>query len=342
MAVVGPPRHPIQTTLPPWSRFQVSSSGRRFIELDARGGPVSAVTHQELFPHGETISLMCSAEVKGTLRRGSGSYEGLGVAVQAYVRDNSSNGLRRVWQQRPDLLGDPKLWVTGSYSNWEKVNFVVQMPDGITPDYVRVSWIVRGNGGQVRLTNFEVRDFYARTYDTLIPAARYTDMFPRGRQLAPGFITGSDQSELQRNSTSAVNSDIVARYFDSHFARIAKGQPIEVHLRGEVRGTSWLDNNISPNSHTIGLALKLRREKDGGADWVKAPIPGGFITNHEGPIDFSVRSVALNGYNLIEPIVYMQPKLLNAYSNVRQIQFDHLGLFMKITISDAVESGSTA
>ena len=343
MAVVGAPKHPIQTVLPPWSRFEIDGSGRRYIEMDARGGPVSAVTHQELFPHGETISLMCSAEVQGTLRRGTDSYEGLGVAVQAYVRDSSSNGLRRVWQQRPDLQGDPALWVSGNYSAWTKVNFVVQMPDGVSPDYVRVSWIVRGNGGQVRLTSFEVRDFYSRAYSTVVPPARYDDWVPNRRQYAPGWVAGSDRSELARRGTFAAGTNIFARYLETFTPRVAAGQPIEIQLRGEIHQTFMQDEKFNPVDHFAGLALKCRRSSDQGTDWIKAPLDTGKTGQNllSGEVSLSTNTVAFAGYNQIEPLIYMFPARGYVVNNVNVVLFEHRGLEAKIVIHDAVESGTT-
>jgi len=325
MTVLGAPRHPIQTSLPSWSRFVVEG-GRRFVRVDARS-QLGCVTHSELFLHGATQSIMCSADVRSTMLFGNTAYEGIGVAVQAYVRDASRlEGIRLVWQRRPDLQGIPGLWVHEQYADFTPVDFEVQIPDDVSPDYIRVTWVTNGYFGRTDITNFAVRDFYARTYPLTVPGTVSPDSYVFTQQTASNLLS----------SGSAV---IWAHYLDTWNIPIKKGQPLDLFVSGEVvRGT--MVNSDVARVPVIGyIGLKLLRRKDGGSDWLYSRIAASEDpTVLDGIDSFSIRRPAKNAYTQVEPLIFMIPNAVN--NNIIQTRFNHNGFDLKLTVDDSVESGT--
>ena len=239
-----------------------------------------------------------------------------------------------------------ELWVPGDYNDWTPVQFVVQMPEGISPDFVRVSWIVRGNGGQVRLTDFTVRDFFARTYETYVPSDVYEDY--RGSnnpQFAPGFVGGTDRRRYDFPGLNR-SGNIFAHYFDTHVTTVMSGQPIEIAIDGEIESEFIQDDDAGRPAHEFGLALKCRRRVDGGADWYRVALTTGDRDRFgSGSLSTSIRRPAYNAYTQIEPLAYwfIPARRSTGNNNLSGIAFsvlDHLGLSFKITIDDAVESGT--
>ncbi len=334
MSVLGAPRHPIQTTLPPWSRFRTDPNGRRYIRVDSRGGPQGCITHSELFPQGETVSIMCSAMVRSSMLFGNELYEGIGVAVQAYVRDASApSGLRRLpWQRRPDLQGDATLWVGKQFSDWTPVDFVVQMPENISPDFIRVSWVTKGYSGQTDITDFVVRDFYSRTFETRVAPTSGPNEYDFNKQLGRELLEAGDGSKR--------HVDIWAHYFATHVTRVKSGQPIDVHISADIDRATWVNNNVNRVPLHGYAGLKCLRREDGGTDWIFAHFDrGDDPTVVSGVTSVNVRRPAQNAYTQIEPVIFVIPTLLSGQSII-QTNFDHRGISMKITIDDSVESGT--
>ena len=325
MTVLGAPRHPIQTSLPSWSRFLVEG-GRRFVRVDARS-QLGCVTHSELFTHGETASLMCSAKIRSSMLFGNPGYEGIGVAVQAYVRDASrAQGIRMVWQQRPDLAGNTALWVHDQFSSFTPVDFVVQIPDDVTPDYVRVTWVTKGYSGHADFTDFVVRDFYARTYARTVVGTPGPDSYAFTQQTASNLI----------NNGGGV---IYAHYLDTWNINIKKGQPLDLFVSGEVVRGTMVNSDVNRVPVIGYIGCKMLRRKDGGSDWLYARFAASEDpTVLDGFDSFSIRKPAANAYSQVEPLIFLMPNGVN--NTIIQTRFDHNGFDFKLTIDDSVESGT--
>lgn len=333
MTLLGAPRHPTQIGLPSWARLRVDPNGRRYIRIDARSGPKGCITHAELFPHGETQAIMCSAMVRSTMLFGNALYEGISVVVQAYVRDSTkASGLRRVWQHRPDLEGKADLWVHETYADFTPIDFRVQMPENITPDFVRVVWISKGYSGQSDFTDFVVRDLYARTFSTSVAPTNSNDDYDFDYQLARDLFKSEDGV--------ARSANIWAHYLATHVVRIKSGQPIDLYLSGEIVRATWVNDALNRVSLSGYIGLKCLRRKDGGSDWLFSQIgKGSDPTVLDGVANYNIRRPALNAYTQIEALFFV---ITPDYDDAGIIltRFDHDGFDMKITIDDSVESGT--
>lgn len=338
---VAAPRHAVQTpeTLPSWARTGTEADGRPYIEVDARGGPPSIVTHTVAFPHGATVALYCSAMVKSTLLSGSSGYEGLGVAAQAMMRDGSSRDMRVIWQRRPELVGDIELWVRKQFSEYTEVHFIVQMPDGIAPDYMQISWIVRGYAGQVRYSDFQVRDHYRRYYEKQINAAQYTDL-DEEQQLAPGFAASMWNG-------NRFDKTIFPIYLKTIDATIPEGAPVEFSIEGEVFSTYLQRGDGTFVPIYGGFCVKLRRREDGSPDWVKAEIPRtpqqfnpDRLSNVlNGIVQQTTRKTAIRAYNQMEILAFATP----IWQNVNEITGGNISvatMLATITVDDSVRDGT--
>lgn len=319
------PYFPIDKPTPAWGRLITGDANRIAFEIDARGsGLIGGVSPQILIPHGETVSLLSSAMVQSTMNASANGYEGISHDIQGYVTGPTGAPVR-VWHNSPLTSGDPDKWVTDKFSEYRRVTFIDQMPENISPEWIKSTWITKGISGQVRLANFEFRDHYSRRYRTNISDSTWS--------------TFSLQLIDNLNNTGYPRYAHI-RYLETIVARVAKGQLMTMETDMDIGSIEAYTSLPERAALSFGIGLKLTRTSDGGADWwIPSPVITGserYISNHLFAKFDSL--VALNAYRQIEIIAAVMPK--GATSIVTGPTVSHNGLSLNIQINDSVETGS--
>lgn len=319
------PRLPHQTVLPAGMRFGYEADGREYVELDAGG--TRWFTNTVSMPQGDTQSLHISADVKSGMMHGNDTFEGVGPAVYAYVRDNANPvELSLIWEKRPEQEGLAKNWIGQALPNYTRVVFIVQIPDDIRPQYIHVHWVARGFSGTARISNVSVRDYPKRAYVKDLPVDTYgLNNFNLGFQQGWNYVDYANGNVIGRN--------VYTFFLDSFSVNIASGVPIRMTSQA-FYGNFNISANGNPIEATYGLALKISR--GGDIEWIRISsdvnVPNS--ASSESIIDNTIQRTTERPVTLIEPVLWI---LTNQDATALAMQVD--GGRVTIEVDDSIFSG---
>ncbi len=324
--MIAAPYFSVERPTPSWARLIAGDNNRIVHEIDARGsGLIGGITPQVLIPHGETVSVLSSAMVQSDATSTANGFEGIGHSLQGFVRGPTGSPVK-VFDNNILTNGDPSQWINDTYADSRRVTFIDQMPENISPEWMKSVWFTKTITGQTRFSNLEFRDHYSRRYKSAVGATSWDE----------------NNFSLQTNQAMIVGRDVIAlnNFIETVITDIRKGQNISLEMSTFIESASAFNVGSIRLPITIGLALKLTRVSGGGADWwataVSSTPDDRDLTDTL--VERSESFVAQNSYNQIELVMWVIHTNGSA-TDIGPLFIDHSGINMNININDSLETG---
>lgn len=296
------PYHPLvrYDELPSWMRF--TSGG---LQMDAEiNQPFRGVSHRILLPQTGTVGYRANAIIsQSSLASTANGHEGIGIAVDGYVREGETRNARRVYSNELTVAADPKLWVNGQWGTARDVAFIGEISSPERPDFLDVTYGIRGTGGSVTFDDLGFRYFYQRLREAKLGITDWTNVYyqssnPFTRRIAQGMAGGRDVELFAKDvavwplvalAGQRVNLDVV----------------IDIDRAGI--GHDTLSGGTA--NFNLGVAVRMVR-RDGSVRWWGTGIASEDTTQYmEDKVLAKSDSFLLEkDIKQVEPFVWMRPR----------------------------------